>query len=101
MKIPRRGRSALLLREGNGNGPSVGVAHDGAGGDQARERVADALVPDAKFIAELRAGERASGATEDIDVAALEIARGIILDDFGARESEVDARRVVCDEMKA
>lgn len=66
-------RSALLLRSGNGNGPTIGGAEDSARGDEACERVAEALVADAEFGTELGAAERTTGAHQEIEDTAIDV----------------------------
>ena len=51
------------------------MAKDGAGGDEARQRVAQALVADVELGAELGAAERAAGTSEEIEHAAIDLAR--------------------------
>jgi hypothetical protein len=59
-------RSHLLLRSGNGNGPAIADAGDGAGCGEARQRIAEALVADAQLGSELGAADRPTGASEDV-----------------------------------
>jgi len=93
-------RSALLLREGNGNGPSVAIADHRSGRRESGERVADALVPDAELVPEVSAAERPAGALEGLDETSFQIARWIFLGRLRAREGEVNARRVFGDELE-
>jgi hypothetical protein len=69
----------LPLRGGNGNGPAIAGADDGAGGRETYERIAEALVADAELGAELRATEGTSGTAERMEHAGLECARRLVL----------------------
>ena len=95
-------RSALLLREGNGNGPAIGIANDGAGGRESNEGVAEALVSDAELIAKLRAGEGPRCGAKGFEETALEIAHGVLLvfARVAGREREMHLRFVRDDELK-
>jgi len=62
-------------KEWNGNGPTIGDAKDGAGSDEARQRVAKVLVADVEFCAKLGIAERAARAGEQIEHATRSYAR--------------------------
>lgn len=95
-------RSGLLLRSGNGNGPTIGSAEDGASGDEARQRVAKALVADVEFCAELRAAERAAHASEQVDHAAIELAWRIGIGERGGRDDgEMGVDVLASDQLEA
>jgi len=99
--VRRSFRSRILLRGGNGNGPSVAGSNDGAARDETRERIAEPLVADAELGAKLRAAAGA-GPAKSVEHDGVEIARGVVLYGVLARgESEVDVRIVAGDELKA
>ena len=78
------------------------MAKDGAGGDEARQRVAQALVADVELGAKLEAAERAAGASEEIEHAAIDLARRGDLSGFGGGDDgEVGVDDVASDELEA
>ena len=78
------------------------MAKDGAGGDEARQRVAQALVADVELGAELGAAERAAGTSEEIEHAAIDLARRFELGGPGdGDDGEVGVVVVARDELKA
>ncbi len=94
--------SHLLLRSGNGNGPTIGGAEDGAIGDEARQRVAKALVADVELGADLGAAERAGRTSEQIDHAALDLAGGIgVAERGGGDDGGMGVEVVASDKLEA
>lgn len=95
-------RSAFLLREGNGNGPAIGVANDGAGGGETEKRVAETFVANAELVTKLRAAERVRRGAERVDDAAIESTCGILVvrARSAGREGKMDRRVVVGDQLK-
>ena len=102
VESPRSFRSRLLLRGGNGNGPSVAGTDDGAVRGETHEGIAEALVADAELDAQLRAAEGTSGAAKSVEHEGVEIARHVVL---GVRvagdDGEVDVGIVAGDKLKA
>ena len=102
VESPRSFRSRLLLRDGNGNGPSVAGTNDGAGRDETHEGIAEALVANAELDAKLRATEGSARAAESVEHEGIEIARHVELGGRIARgDGEVDVGIVADDELKA
>ena len=66
-------RSRLLLRSGNGNGPSIALTNSGADRGESCERVAETLVAHVELGAELGAAEGRGRAREGLEEAAIEI----------------------------
>ncbi len=103
VEAPRSFRSRFLLRGGNGNGPSVAGADDGACVGEAHECVAESLVADAELGAELRTTEGTPCAAQSVEHEGLEIARHVVV--LGGRvardDGEVDIGIVAGDELEA
>ena len=98
----RRFRSGLLLRSGNGNGPTIGGAEDGTGGDEAGERVAEALVADAELGTELGAAEGPAGSGKEIKDAAIDLVGRIGVGGCsGEHDGEVGIDIITGDEVEA
>ena len=99
---PRSFRSRFLLRGGNGNGPTIAVANDGAGRDEAHESIAEPFVADAELRAELCAAEGTVGASKRVEYEGIEIARRVVVGGRIARDKgEVYDGIVAGDELKA
>lgn len=102
VRAPGSFRSRLLLRGGNGNGPSVAGTDEGAGRDETDEGIAEPLVAYAELGAELRTTEGAAGAAERGEHERIEIALRVVLDGRVARDDgQVDVRVVSRDELEA
>ena len=92
-----------MLRNGNGNAPSIAGANDSAGGDEPGESVAETLVANAELDAELGATEGMANAAEHVEQEAVEIAGRIGFEGrVGAGDDgEVDVDVVARDEPHA
>ncbi|HEU4732647.1 MAG TPA: hypothetical protein VFT22_32350 [Kofleriaceae bacterium] len=78
------------------------MAKAGAGGEEARQGIAQALVADVELGAELGAAERAAGASEEIEHAAIELARRFDLGGpGGGDDGEVNIDVLTSNELEA